>query len=106
MRLDPLNRSWYLLEVGQGYAVSGQYAQAVGALQEHLARYPNSLGARAMLAVAYTELGQEQQARAQVSEIQRTNPQFTLALLQERGTFQDPKLAERFSSDLSKAGLR
>jgi adenylate cyclase len=106
MRLDPLNRSWYLLEVGQGYAVSGQYSQAIAALQEHLARYPDSLGARAFLAISYSEVGQEQQARSQVSEMKRTNPQFTLALLQERGTFQDPKLAERFSFDLSKAGLR
>jgi adenylate cyclase len=106
MRLDPLNRSWYLLEVGQGYAVSGQYAQAVAALKEHVASYPNSLGAHAFLAASYVELGQVQEARAQVSEIRRISPQMSLEFLKERATLQDPSFANRFYSDLSQAGLK
>jgi adenylate cyclase len=105
-RLDPLNRSWYLLEVGQGYAVSGQYAQAAAALKEHLASYPNSLGARAVLAVSYVELGQEQEARAQVAEIRRISPQMSLGVLKERAALQDAAFANRFYSDLSQAGLK
>ena len=106
MRLDPLNRSWYLLEVGQGYAFSGQYAQAVTALKEHLARYPNSLGARACLAVSYVELGQEPEALAEVREIRRISPQMSLKAIEERAAIQDPDFAHRFYSDLSRAGLK
>jgi adenylate cyclase len=106
MRLDPLNRSWYLLEVGQGYAVSGQYAQAAAALKEHVASYPNRLGARAFLAMSYVELGQEQEARAQVTEIRRISPQMSLEVINQRAALQDPSFAKRFYSDLTQAGLK
>jgi adenylate cyclase len=106
MRLDPLNRSWYLLEVGQGYAFSGQYPQAVVALREHLARYPNSLGARACLAVSYIELGQEPEARAEVMEIRRISPQMSLKDIKERAAIQNSAFARRFYSDLGQAGLK
>jgi adenylate cyclase len=105
LRLDPLNRSWYLLEVGQGYAVSGQYGQAAAALKEHLASYPNSLGARAFLAASYVELGQEQEARTEVAEILRISPQMSSKIVKERAALQDP-FASRFYSDLSRAGLK
>jgi adenylate cyclase len=106
MRLDPLNRSWYLLEVGQGYTVSGQYAQAASVLKEHLANYPNSLGARAFLAVSYIELGQEREAQAQVAEIRRISPQMSLEMVKEKAGFQDPAFANRFYADLKEAGLK
>lgn len=106
IRLDPLNRSWYQLEIGQGYVCSGEYPQAVAALKEHLARYPNSLGARAFLTVAYIELGQQPEARTEVTKIRRISPQMSLDVLKQRAALQDPSFANRFYSDLSRAGLK
>jgi tetratricopeptide (TPR) repeat protein len=106
IRLDPLNRSWYSVETGTGYTITGQYTEAVGALKEHLAHYPNNLGAHAMLAVAYSELGQEQQARAEVAQIRRISPQLSLDTVKQRAAIWDRAFADRFYKDLSEAGLK
>ncbi len=56
--------------------------------------------------MSYVELGQEQEARAQVAEIRRISPQMSLKILRERAALRDPFFANRFYSDLSQAGLK
>jgi hypothetical protein len=57
-----------------------------------------------MLAVAYSELGREQDAHNQSSEIMRLNPQYRVPT--PEGFFpKTPLLARRYLADLHKAGL-
>jgi len=73
-------------------------------LKRVLPHCPDCLGTRSWLASIYVELGQEEEARAQVAEILRRNPNFsTEGLL---STYKDPVHAERLRNDLRKAGLK
>src|SRR5260370_18458677 len=78
MRLDPRNRDLYLFLEGKSYNQMGRYEEAIPILKRHLARYHNTLGAHASLVVDYTELGREDEARAEAAELLPINPQFSL----------------------------
>jgi hypothetical protein len=51
-------------------------------------------------------LGQAEEARAEVAEVLKTNPQFSLEVWQQRVPFQDPAVTERMASALRQAGLK
>jgi adenylate cyclase len=113
MRLDPGNRVFYFAELVWAYTLMRRYAEAVPLLKRHLAQYPNSLGGHEDLTMAYVELGRLDEARAEVAEVMRLNPQLTLEgerRAREHGVasipLKDRALAERLLADLGKAGLK
>jgi adenylate cyclase len=113
LRLDPLNRDFYLVELAFAHALMGRYAEAVPLLKSHLARYPNELGGHWLLTVANVELGRMDQARAEVAEVRRLSPQLTVERerrAEEHGVgawpLKNRALAERFLADMGKAGLK
>ncbi len=112
MRLDPRNRDLYLVTVAWSYDLMGRYSEAVPLLKRHLARYPNQIAAHYNLVVAYVELGQMDEARAQVAELLRISPQLTLEGFkhaEEHGVgypLKDRALAARELADVAKAGLK
>jgi len=57
MRLDPRNRGLYLGEEGIAQTFNGHYAQAIPTLETSLASYPNNMGPRLALTIAYSEVG-------------------------------------------------
>jgi hypothetical protein len=90
-----------------------RYAEAVPLLKRHLARYPNDIGGHLPLALSYIELGRLDDARAEVTEIMRLAPQFTLEgekRAEEHGVgtipFKDRAYRELYLADLGKAGLK
>jgi adenylate cyclase len=83
----------------------GRYNDAIELLQKHIAIFPDNLWAHAMLAMAYVELGRNQDARAQASEVMRINPQFALPP-PEKETNQDIAVNKHFQNDMRKAGLK
>ena len=104
IRLDPESESVYSGALGIANLFVERYQEAVPLLEKHVAAYPNDTFARSMLAVAYSELGREQDAHNQASEIMRVNPQYRLPAAQ--GFFpKTPLLARRYLADLHKAGL-
>jgi adenylate cyclase len=113
MRLDPRNRDYYLSMLAFSYNLMGRYAEAVPLFTRHLARYPNDLLGHWDLAVAYVELGRQDEARAEVAEVMHLNPQVTLEAVkraQEHGVggyqFSNHALADRYLADMGKAGLK
>jgi adenylate cyclase len=102
MRVDPQGSDLYLIVLGFGYATIGRFNDAIAALKQHLARYPNQLNAHLVLAMCYTETGQMKQARAEVGEVRRISPNFSLNFVQ--GDPADRQRA-RFVADLREAGL-
>src|SRR6266852_8132479 len=69
MRLDPRNREIYFFAVGFAYRWMGRYEEAITALKRIITRYPNHLGAHLFLVVSYSELGREEEARAEAAEV-------------------------------------
>lgn len=104
MRLN-LRYSLYLAELGHAHYLMGGNAEAMAAFKKILLHCPEDcLGALSWLASVYVELGQEEEARAQVAEILRRNPNFSVEGL--LSTYKDQAHTERLRNDLRKAGLR
>jgi tetratricopeptide (TPR) repeat protein len=70
MRLDPRNRDNYLAEQGWAYTHLGRYQEAIPALKRDMA-LTNNLWDHVFLVRDYTELGQEDAARAEAAEVER-----------------------------------
>jgi adenylate cyclase len=66
----------------------------------------NVLGAHLTLAVVYSELGREGDARAEAAEVLRLNPNFSLEIHKQRIPIKDPTVLERHLVALRKAGLK
>jgi adenylate cyclase len=96
----------YLAGVGTAYAVAGRYEEARAPLQRFLSRYPNILRIHLMLAAVYSDLGQTAEARAEAAEVLRLNPNFSLAVHEQRMPIKDPAVLERHIAALRKAGLK
>jgi tetratricopeptide (TPR) repeat protein len=106
MRLNPRYPSLYLMVSGRAHILAGRYEKGIADLKSALARTPNLLPARYILAVTYSELGQEEAARTQVAELQRISPNFSLEGLRQRAPYKDPAVLERHLAALRKAGLK
>jgi len=75
-------------------------------LKQYLNRYPNILNGHLILAAIYSELGKEAESRAEVTEVLRLNPKFSLEVHKERVPIKDPAVLERHIAALRKAGLK
>jgi adenylate cyclase len=106
LRLKTAVADEHLTGVGTAYAVAGHYEEARAPLQRYLSRYPNILPAHLMLTVVYSELGQAAEARAEVAEVLRLNPRFSLEVHRQRMPIKDPAVLEHHLAALRKAGLR
>ncbi len=106
MRLNPRYPPFYSMILGRAHALAGRYEKAVPYLKSSLSRNPNLIPAHYMLVVAYSELGQEGAAQAEVAELQRISPNFSLEGLRQRAPFKDPVVLERHLAALRKAGLK
>ncbi|MBI3757040.1 MAG: tetratricopeptide repeat protein [Deltaproteobacteria bacterium] len=98
--------AWHLLSVGAAYDLAGKPEEAVVPLKQYLSHYPNILGAHLALAAVYSELGKEAEAHAEVAEVLRINPKFSLEVHKERAPIKDPATLERHIAALQKAGLK
>ena len=72
-----------MVSIGAAYYLVGKPEEAIAPLKQYLTRYPNILGAHLSLAVAYSELGREAEARAEAAEVLRINPKFSLEVHRE-----------------------
>jgi hypothetical protein len=58
------------------------------------------------LAAIYSELGKEAEAQAEVVEVLRINPQFSLEVHRQRVPVKDPAILEGYLTALRQAGLK
>jgi adenylate cyclase len=104
IRLDPESKDFYAYGIGMAYLFTGRYQQAVPLLERSAASYPNLLNAHLLLSIAYTELGRDEKARAEVAEVLWLNPQYEL--IPSEKWVPNSVLARHFDADLRKAGLK
>ena len=104
MRLNPRYPGGYLFQSGSSYYYLGRYDEALALLKRAVTHWPNHLPTRAYLAAIYTELGQETAAQAEVAEILRITPNYSLEQ-EARYPYKDPTYGERVRNHLRKAGI-
>jgi adenylate cyclase len=103
--LDPQGEDFYASEIGFAELCLGRYRAGVTLIERSAASYPNGAYLHLELAIAYAELGRDREARAQVAEVMRLDPQFKLPPPEEAPT-ENLALARRFDADLRRAGLK
>jgi len=106
IRLDPVNRDFYLLEVGFAYIGMGRYSEAVLVHRRFLARYPDSMTGHLQLAIVYVELGRQEEAQTQAAEVMRISPQFSTKAALLVFPLKNRVLSVRYGMDCLKAGLK
>ncbi len=103
IRLDPHHPGNYSMQEGFAYNQMGRYADAVDALKRS---EQNNPWVHVHLIYSYSELGREQDARAEAAEVLRISPRFSLEEVERMpGNWQGP-FGQRYLSDLRKAGLK
>jgi tetratricopeptide (TPR) repeat protein len=105
MRLNPYYPTLYLFHLGNAYYLAGRHEEAIAALKRVLARTPDFLGAHAVLAVVYSELGRLEEAQAEAAEVLRINPSFSLEVWRQSLPYKEAEV-ERMLAGLRKAGLK
>jgi tetratricopeptide (TPR) repeat protein len=106
LRLNPHDPFFYLFNLGHAYRLTYRHEGAITAFKRVLIRNPNFLAAHAQLLAAYSESGQEAEARAEAAEILRLSPNFSVAVVGQRLPFKDQAELERLLAGLRKAGLK
>ena len=106
MRLNPRSPVLYSFYLGHAYYLTGRYEEALAVLKGVLPRNPDVLAAHLFLAAIYSELGWEAEARAEVADVLRISPPYSLEVYRQRLPYKDPAVLERQLAALRKAGLK
>jgi adenylate cyclase len=112
VRLDPGNRENYYSVEGspQGWALTslGRYQDAISAFKHDRGFHPDLFWVHLGLAIDDVELGYDEAARAEASDVMRLNPQFSLEAVYPPVGPKGAILAQqmRWSADLRQVGLK
>jgi adenylate cyclase len=106
IRLNPRHPPTYEFMLGVNYRSAGRYEEAIQMLKQALARNPNIVNAHFNLAVTYSEVNREEEAKAEVAEALRLSPEWSLERWRQNVPFKNPAEIERFVVALRKAGLK
>ena len=106
MRLNPHYSFTYSFRLGQAYQFMGQSQKAISEYRKVLIHSPDYVLAHIHLAIVYSQLGREIEAQAEVAEILRISPKFSLEVLSEMAPFDDQAVIDQMIEALRKAGLR
>jgi adenylate cyclase len=102
MRLDPHYPASYVFALGQAYYLTGRYEEAIGAFKRLLTRNPDHVHGRFFLAIAYSEIGRTEEARAEIAACGDIDPAYYLERAKDRIPYRDPTLMERWANILRK----
>jgi len=105
MRLSPFYPSWYLPILGLSYRLTGQYEEAIAALEGWRNRKAKGMLPHIMLAFTYIEKGREEDAYAAVAEALKQNPKASIKGYAATIPYKDQAEIERIKDSLRKAGL-
>jgi adenylate cyclase len=103
MRLNPHYPYFYLWTLGHASYLLGRNADAADALNTVVRENPNFFPAHAYLAVLYTEMGREKEARESWDEARRLSP--GTSTLAQRVPYRRPADLDRLLSAARKAGF-
>jgi len=106
VRLDPFHPPWTTFMMGAAHFMLERYGRALGILRDYASRVPRAAFGHVWLAATYAQLGQRDEARAEVAEVLRLRPGYTISGgVQVLARFKHTKDEKHFFDALRKAGL-
>jgi adenylate cyclase len=105
IRLNPMAPSIYFRRLGTAYRDIGRYEEAIVQLKKAINLSPDSLYPHSALAATYSLAGRDEEARAEVSEVLRIQPEITLGIIAKRVAYKNKADIDRIINALRKAGL-
>ncbi len=106
IRLNPIGSTSAYSTLGDAYANTGRFEEAVSAFKQALLMSPDNLFAHLGLASTYIEMGREKEARAEAAEVLRIYPKFSLDNHAMGLPFKDQSTLDKYIGNLRKAGLK
>jgi len=105
IRLNPFPPNWYFSILGMAYCHAGLHKEAVAAFKKALHFEPNSVPFRLNLAAAYSLSNDERNARAEIEEVLRLNPNYCVQIAAKAWPYKNRTDRDRSTDALRKAGL-
>jgi len=105
MQLNPRHHAWYFYILGVAYGLTERYEEAIEVLHRAIIRNPDFLGSHLVLATIYGLTDRKEECQAEVEEILRISPGFTLKLMREMIPASDQATADNIIEILRMAGL-
>jgi adenylate cyclase len=106
IRLNPFGPSSLFVNYGLALRDVGRFKEAVSALKKAIQIEPDHFFAHLGLVMTYIMMEQEKEARAEVAEVLRINPKFSVDSLVKVMPYKDQSQTEKLISALRKAGLK
>ena len=105
MKINPHHPYNYHFHLGQAYFVLRQYEEAIDAFQLGLASNPAAERLRVWLAATYAQFGDIDSANWEAEQVLSSNPDFSVARMEESFHFKDPAELKHFTDGLRLAGF-
>ncbi len=106
IRLNPFPPAVYYFHLAWAYLDSEQYEKAIDTYKKCLEYQPDFIGAYRGLAITYSILGHEKEAKSAALEVLNLDPNFSLKQLETILNYKNQAKQERFINALRKAGLK
>ncbi len=106
LRLDPHSPVIYQGTLGWAYLLTRRYDEAIAMQKKVLSHNRNLVEPHLILTICYSELGREEEARAETAEVLRLRPNYSLEVIRQTWPVKDPAQLERLLAALRKAGLK
>jgi adenylate cyclase len=104
IRLNPIGPSTFYFDFGIALRDTGKMDEAVATFKKSVERAPNWIWPHAHLAVTYSLMGMDQEARAEAAEVLRINPRFSIEWFAKNTAYDQTRMIRVYNA-LRKAGL-
>jgi adenylate cyclase len=105
IRLNPLGPMIFHHNFANALRQAGRLEEALASYKKAIERSPNYFWSHAMLAVLYSQMDRDKEARAAAAEVMRINPKFSLEWVARVSIIRDPSRLDELINAMRKAGL-
>jgi adenylate cyclase len=106
IRLSPFGPYYLYFHLGEALRMTGRFEEAVLAFKKAYQLEPKGIGPHIGLAVTYSMMGREKEARAEAEEILKMNPKFSADSIANRFLYKDQSETDKLVNAMRKAGLK
>jgi adenylate cyclase len=106
IRLNPFGPSYLYRDFGDSLRVARRFEEAVSAYKKAIQIAPDNFIGHLHLAITYSLMGREKEARLEAADVLRINPKFLVDDYANAARFRDQSARDKFVDALRKAGLK